>query len=166
MIDKQWDNVNDQSNTNYDVRIEIIFNTEVLKSNLSDFNDAYILVRRDIVSTQHNNPMPIALKNCASFIKCITKIDEITIDDAEDLDLVMAMCNPIEHSSTYSETTECLWIYSKYEAPSFNGDIANNNNFKSFQYKDKLYQKTKAVGANGILRIAALAVLLKHISNL
>ena len=110
--------------------------------------------------------MPIALKNCASFIKCITKIDEITIDDAEDLDLVMAMCNPIEHSSTYSETTECLWIYSKYEAPSFNGDIANNNNFKSFQYKDKLYQKTKAVGANRILRIAALAVLLKHISNL
>ena len=28
-------------------------------------------------------------KNCAPFTKCITKIDETTIDDAEDLDLVM-----------------------------------------------------------------------------
>ena len=29
-----------------------------------------------------------AFKNCAPFTKCITKIDGITIDNAEDLDLV------------------------------------------------------------------------------
>ena len=28
-------------------------------------------------------------KNCAPFTKCITKIDGITTDDPEDLDLVM-----------------------------------------------------------------------------
>ena len=33
---------------NYGVGNEIIYNTEVLKSNLRDFNDAYILVRDDI----------------------------------------------------------------------------------------------------------------------
>ena len=36
--------VNDQSNANYDVRNEIIYSTEVLKSNLCNYNDAYILV--------------------------------------------------------------------------------------------------------------------------
>ena len=39
---------NNQSNTNYDLGNEIIYNTEVLKSNFCDYNDAYILVRDDI----------------------------------------------------------------------------------------------------------------------
>ena len=76
----------------------------------------------------------VAFKNCAPFIKCITTIDETTIDDAEDLDLVMPMYNLIEYSSNYSETTGSLWFYSKDEATNFNADIANNN-FKSFEYK-------------------------------
>ena len=29
----------------------------------------------------------VKLKNCAPFTKCITKIDEAALDDAEDLDL-------------------------------------------------------------------------------
>ena len=43
--------VNDQSNVNYDVGNEIIYNTEILKSNLCDFNDAYILGKGDITVT-------------------------------------------------------------------------------------------------------------------
>ena len=43
--------VNDQSNANYDVENEIIYNTEVLKSNICDYSDAYILVRGDISVT-------------------------------------------------------------------------------------------------------------------
>ena len=37
-----------QSNTNYDVRNKITYNTQVLKSNLGIYNDAYILVRGNI----------------------------------------------------------------------------------------------------------------------
>ena len=37
----------------------------------------------------------VAIKNCAPFTKCISKIDG-TIDDAEDLDLVMPMYNRIQ----------------------------------------------------------------------
>ena len=70
--------VNDQSNANYDVGNEIIYNTEILKSNHCDYNDAYILVRDDVIIATE-----VAFKNCASFIKCITKIDGTTIDDAE-----------------------------------------------------------------------------------
>ena len=74
-----------QWNANYDVGNEIIYNTEVLISNLCDFNGAYILVRSGITviaapSTQ------VSFKNCVSFIKCITKIDETTVNDAADLD--------------------------------------------------------------------------------
>ena len=35
---RKWISVNDQSNENYDVEKEIIYNTEVLKSNLCDYN--------------------------------------------------------------------------------------------------------------------------------
>ena len=43
--------VNDQSNANYVVEKETIYNTEVLKSNLCEYNDIYILVRGDLAFT-------------------------------------------------------------------------------------------------------------------
>ena len=87
--------------------------------------------------------------------KCITKIDETTIDDAEDLDLVMPIYNLIEYSSNYSETTGSLWFYSKDEATNFDADIVNTDDFKSFKYKAKLLGHTAAQAdnaANGILK--------------
>ena len=53
------------------------------------------------------------------------KIDDTTIDDAEDLDLVMPMYNLIQCSSNYSETAGIFWFYSKDEAINFNGDITS-----------------------------------------
>ena len=55
----------------------IIYNTEFLKSNLCDYNDAYILVKGEIIVTA----APVTgttFKNCAPFTKCITKIDGTT----------------------------------------------------------------------------------------
>ena len=88
-VTRKWSIVNDQSNVNYDVENETIYNTEVLKSDICDYNDAHILVRGDTVTTAHNNPTPVTFENCALFITCITKIDGRTVDDAEDLDLVV-----------------------------------------------------------------------------
>ena len=45
---RKWNIVNDQWNTNYDVGNEIIYNTEVLKTILCDYNNTYILVKGDI----------------------------------------------------------------------------------------------------------------------
>ena len=39
--------INDNSNANYNAENEIIYNTEVLKSNLCDYNNPHILVRGD-----------------------------------------------------------------------------------------------------------------------
>ena len=104
---RKWNIVNDNSKANYDAGNKITYNTEVLKSNLCDYNDAYILVRGGITVVAAPATL-VPFKNCTPFTKCIKKIDEKTINDAEDLDLVMAMYSLIEYSSNYSETTGIL----------------------------------------------------------
>ena len=42
-VTRRWKVVNGDSKVNYDVGNEIIYNTKVLKSNLCDYNDDYIL---------------------------------------------------------------------------------------------------------------------------
>ena len=49
----------------------------------------------------------------------------------------MPMYNLIEYCSNYSEATGSLWFCSKDETSSFNANIANTDNFKSFKYKTK-----------------------------
>ena len=114
--------------------------TEVSKSNLCDYNNAYTLVRGDITIAGDIGTR-VAFKNCAP--QCITKIDETKIDDAEDLDLVMSMHNLLEYSSNYTDNTGSLWFYSEDDATDFNKDIANIDAFKSFKYMAKQQETTK-----------------------
>ena len=86
---REWNIVNDQSNANYCVGNRVIYSTEVLRSNLCDYNDAYILVRRDITNIGGNCVTEIAFKNCAPYMNCFSKIDGTIIDDIEDLDLTI-----------------------------------------------------------------------------
>ena len=81
-VTRKWNIVNNQSNANYNIGNEVIYNTEVLNSNLCDYNDAYILVKGDITVIAAPKTQ-VCLKYCAPFSKCITKIDGTTIDDAE-----------------------------------------------------------------------------------
>ena len=46
----KWNIVSDQSNANFDVRNEVIYNKNILKSNLCDYNEADILVTGDIAA--------------------------------------------------------------------------------------------------------------------
>ena len=109
------------SNANFSEGNEIIYSTEVLKSNLCDCNDPYILGRGDISIIGYVTQ--VAFKNCVPFTTCITKIDGTIIGDAEDLELVMPMYNLLEYSLNYSDKKGSLWFYSKYEATNFNADI-------------------------------------------
>ena len=73
-VARQWNIVNDQSNANYDVGNKIIYNTEVFKSNICDYN-IYILVRGDITviavpATQ------VSFKNYAPFTNVSQKLKE------------------------------------------------------------------------------------------
>ena len=60
--------LNDNSKSNYDATNGITYNTEILKSNLCNYNVVVVAP-----ATQ------VAFKNCALFTKCITNIDETTI---------------------------------------------------------------------------------------
>ena len=96
-VTRKWNIVNDNSKANYAKRHEITYNTEVLKSNLCDYSNAYILVRGNVTIIRHQATQ-VAFKNCAPFTKRIARIDGTTTDDTEDLDLVITMYNLIEYS--------------------------------------------------------------------
>ena len=112
---RKWNIINDQSNVNYSVGNKIIYSTWVLKSDICDYNDTYILVRGDITIIGWDLATQVAFKNCALLVKCITKINQTTIDDTKDLDLTISMHNLLECSSSCSDTTGSLWFYSKEE---------------------------------------------------
>ena len=165
LMTRKWNIFSDNSKVNYDAANEIAYNKEVLKSTVCDYNHAYILVIANITTAGNNLATQAAFKNCAPFTKCITKIDETTIDDAENLDLVISMYNTIQYSSNYSKTTGSCSFYYKDEAANFNAYIANTNDFKSLKYESKLLENTEVDGADGILKNVTIAVPLKYLSN-
>ena len=92
----------------------------MLRSDLCDYSDAYIVLKGDIIVTRkiftaadferpHNTNLhtintnnannnafgekKLVFKNNAPSIDCISKINGIEIDNAEDLDVVMPMYN-------------------------------------------------------------------------
>ena len=83
-------------------------------------------MRRDITFTAALETQ-VAFKNCAVVTLRITNVDEITIDETEDLDIVMPIYNLIQYSSNYSETSGQLWFYSKDKATNFDADIGNTD---------------------------------------
>ena len=126
-VTKKWIEVYDQSQENYDVNKEIRIKTSC------DFDVTYvtyILVTGSITiikkrftaadferpnntnvnATNTNNAnnntfgeKKLVFKNNAPFINCISKINGIKIDNAEDLDVVMPMYNLLEYSKNYKK---------------------------------------------------------------
>ena len=127
----------------------------MLRSNLCDYSDAYILVNGTITVTG-NHPKdrqnrPLILKNNAPFILCITKINGELIEDADDLDIVMPMYNLLEHSKNYRKTIGSLYNYYRDE---FSDDNDNDNfdnievvNSQAFKYKNKIIANTYNVNS-------------------
>ena len=72
----------------------------MLRSDLCDFNDAYIVVKGTITVTGTDNKSrknrPLGFKKNAPFISCISKINNALADNAEDLDVAMPMYNLIK----------------------------------------------------------------------
>ena len=122
----------------------------MLRSNLCDYADAYILVKGTVTVTGAGDDdaakrlderkKGVRFKNCAPFIKCISKINNTGIDTAQDIDIVIVMCNLIECSDNYSKTSGSLWQYYKDDS---NDNITQSEPFKS---KIKITGKTPAAG--------------------
>ena len=58
-----------------------------------------------------NNKKNIIVENCIPFVDWISEANNIQVEDAKDIDVVMPMYNIIEYSDNYSKTTGSLWSY-------------------------------------------------------
>ena len=160
----------------------------MLRSDLCDYSDAYILVNgtitvNGIVNGAENEinrrNRPLLLKNNAPFASCITTINGELIEDADDLDVVMPMYNLLEYSKNYRKTTGSLYNY--YRGELTNDNIPANNAFdnirvvnsNTFNYKNKITGNTYNVAAGapghdankvGTQEIE-LAISLKYLGN-
>ena len=186
-VTREYVRVNSLSKT-YNENKSIRFKTPMLRSNLCDYSDAYILVKGTIkvtapgVNNNANNirdkrNRPVILKNNAPFVSCITRINGELIEDADDLDIVMFMYNLLEYSKNYRKTIGSLYNYYRDEL----SDDADDNNFdnikvvnsNTFKYKNKIIGNTYNVNAgadgydvnkNGTQEVE-LAIPLKYLGN-
>ena len=186
-VTREYVKVNSLSNA-YNENKSIRFKTPMLRSNLCDYSDAYILVKGTITVTApgaNNNAnnirdkrnRPLILKNNAPFVSCITRINDELIEDADDLHIVRTMYNLLEYSKNYRKTIGSLYNYYRDEL----SDDADDNNFDSikvvnsntFKYKNKIIGNTYNVNAgaqgydvnkNGTQEVE-LAIPLKYLGN-
>ena len=166
-ITKKWIEVYDQSGGSYNVNKQIRFRTSMLQSDVCDDSDAYIIVEGTINVTDLNNnayAMKLVFRNNAPFISCILQLNNTLIDNAEDLDIVIPMCNSTEYSKDYSKTSGTLWNYYRDEPNS--GAVGDINysirSSKSFDYKTSV---TGRLEDNNTEKEVKTAVPLKHLSN-
>ena len=186
-VSREYVRVNGLSNT-YNENKSIRFKTPMLRSNLCDYSDAYILVKGTITVTalgannvanniRDKKNRPLILKNNAPFVSCITRINGELIEDADDLDIVMPMYNLLEYSKNYRKTIGSLYNYYRDELTNDgNGNNFDNRNVVSseaFKYKNKITGNTYNVDAgaqdydvnkNGTQKIE-LAIPLKYLGN-
>ena len=162
---RNWVEINDESRGNY-ANSDIRFKTTMLRSNLCDYADSYILLKGIITITgagdnagerqADERDKGVTFKNCAPFTKCISRINNTDIDNAHDFDILMPMYNLIEYSDNYSKTSGILSQYYKDDP---NDNLANSESFKS---KVKIIGKTPN---NRNTKDVEIIVPLKYLSN-
>ena len=135
---KNWIEINNQlSHGRYESGSDIKFKTLMLKSSL---REKTITWAGDNAGARQSDEISkgVIFKNCATFIKCISEINNTQVDDAKDLDIVMPTYNVIEYDSNYAQTSESLWPFYR--------DELNHNLRDSKLFKSKI--KTKANSPN------------------
>ena len=118
----------------------------MLRSDLCDYNDAYIVVKRRIsvggTNDANKRNRKLTFKNNAPFRSCISKISNTFIDNAEDLHIVLPMYHLLEYSDNYSMTSGSFWNYYNDENKNDNNNNRINKNktiaSKCFEYKTKI----------------------------
>ena len=150
-ITKKWVEAHDQSGSAEEPSKQIIFKTSMLWLDLCNFSDAYIVIKETITLTKINKRKItdirsrfLAFKNNAPFTYCISKINNVLIDNAEDLDVAMPMYNLLEYSKNYRKTRGSLWKYCRDEpnnplAADYNADPIT---ILSLKYKSSITEKS------------------------
>ena len=170
---KKWCIINDENNTNYGVNKDtgadnpdtIKYDTRVLKPNLCNYAEAYILIDGTIRAAAARADTRLALKNCAPFTKCNLEINDEHVDTAENLDITVPMYNLIEYSNNYQDSSATLYQYERDEPTEANAinDLTTNTS-SSFKYKVELLGNPVLDG-NIAKTSVKVVVPLKYLSN-
>ena len=104
----------------------IKFETETIKSSFCVYSDTFILVTGNI-TVDADNGIDVAFKNCAPFSTFATKINDVFVGEANHIYIAMPMCNLIDCSDNYSDTSGSLWQFEKDEVPANNADLTIDN---------------------------------------
>ena len=170
---RKWYIINDENNTNYGVNKDagannpdtIKYDTRVLKPNLCDYAEAYILIDGTIRAEAADDNTRLAFKNCASFTKCNLEINDEHVDTSENLNITMPMYNLIEYSDNYQDSSVTLYQYKRDKPPEDNAiDDLTTNTSSSFKYKVSLLGNLDVDG--GIAKTSVKVVVpLKNLSN-
>ena len=161
-VTKKWIKVYDLSEKSHNVNKEIRIKTSMLRADRCDYSNAYIVVNGTITlggdADGNKRDKNLAFENNAPFINCISKINGVKIDNAEDLDVVIPMYNLLEYSKNYRKTTGSLCNYYRDE-PS--NPLSPDS--ESFKYKTDITGKMPE--DNDSLSNAEVVIPLKHLSN-
>ena len=166
LLQKKWYVIDSQTTKGkYKQGDTIKFETETIKSSLSDYSDAFILVTGNITVAANNNT-DVAFKNCARFSTCKTKINDIFVDEANHMYIAIPMYNLIEYSDNYTDTSGSLWQFKRDEVPNNKVDSTVDNS-QSFKYKAALVRKTAYAvsNKNSSVKDAKIVVPLKYLSS-
>ena len=171
---RKWYVINDQNNGEYGEGNEnescIKFETRIIKSNLCDYSDASVFVTGNIKATNGNANTKVAFKNCATFRRCVTRINDEHVETAESLDIVMNMYNLIGYSDSYADSSGSLWQF-KRDEQNMNSDgnlvDVTTTGSTSFKYKSIILGSPAAVDGDRVLvlRNAKIVVPLKYLSS-
>ena len=121
-----------------------VYDQSMLKSDLCDFSDVYIVVKGTITITNPDGAKrnkAVAFENNAPFTKCISKVNGVQIDNAKDVDVVITMYNLLEYSKNYRKTTGNMRNYYRDEPIK-----PLSSNSESFKYKTSITGNTYNVG--------------------
>ena len=118
---KYWVEINDESKELRSVNSDNSSKATILRTNLWDYADSYILFKGTITITvagadvaakqADERDKNVIFKNYAPFTKCMSRINGIDINNAQDIDMLMPMRNLIEYSDKYLKTSGSLWQY-------------------------------------------------------
>ena len=86
-----------------------------------------------------NNATKVAIKNCHPFTRASFKLNNEQVDTADNLDLKMNLCNMLEYSDNYANSTASLYQYKRPEPRDNNDNIVNlGTALSSFKYQSGL----------------------------
>ena len=166
---RKWCIINDQNNGQYGERNEndsnIKCETKVIKPNLCNYSDPYILVTGDITVTGGNANTKVAFKSCPPFARFVTHINDKHVETSENLDIIMPMYNLLEYSDNYAVSSGSLWQFKRDEqnmTDAGNPENVTTDDSSSFKYKSSLLGNPNATG---VLRNTEIVFPRKYLSN-